>query len=98
MILDTMLGHLDSYPDDATDLASSSSAGANTSSALAYPHSANNAQAGFSRHFPQLKSAVISAVHELSAIESDNHSAIASRAPDYVHADECILVYGYEGS
>lgn len=53
-----------------------------------------SSQDDFSRHFPGLKSAVISAINEMST-EIDNHVAICQRAQDYIHNDECILTYGH---
>jgi translation initiation factor eIF-2B subunit beta len=48
----------------------------------------------FQQQFPALKSAVIAAVNELST-EVDAYASISQRAPDYIHADETILTYGY---
>lgn len=48
----------------------------------------------FSRHYPALKSAVLSAINEMSN-EIDNYTSICQRAQDYIHVDECILTYGY---
>ena len=48
----------------------------------------------FKRHFPGLKSSVIGSINELYN-EIDNTTVICQRAQDYIHADECILTYGY---
>lgn len=48
----------------------------------------------FSRFFPGLRAAVIGALNELNN-EVDNSTEVCRRAQDHVHADECILTYGY---
>lgn len=46
---------------------------------------------GFSQ---ALKMAIIGAVNELFN-EIDNYTTVCQKAQDYIHAEECILVYGY---
>ena len=41
-----------------------------------------------------MKSSVIGSINELYN-EIDNTTVICQRAQDYIHADECILTYGY---
>lgn len=54
-----------------------------------------HAEDNFSRLFPGMRQNVIAAIQELADEIDTMYDPILKEAKDHVHADECILVYGY---
>eukprot|EP00599_Poterioochromonas_sp_BG-1_P009303 CAMPEP_0173151004 /NCGR_PEP_ID=MMETSP1105-20130129/11310_1 /TAXON_ID=2985 /ORGANISM="Ochromonas sp., Strain BG-1" /LENGTH=399 /DNA_ID=CAMNT_0014066273 /DNA_START=44 /DNA_END=1239 /DNA_ORIENTATION=+ len=82
-----------SNPNDEELLAAVNSAFPHDSS-IGILSSNNHDSEDYSRLFPELRGAVIKEINDINN-EIDNYTVICSRAPDYVHAEECILTYGY---